>query len=581
MKYSVPPFSSVGSASPNRREALHWVFGLSAGTALASLPGCGGTGFGSTEDTLPEPQVLASANGMLTLNLQAQYASQTMHIGEPQLQFPGDYKKLPTALRSFNGQYVAPTLVLKLGDTLRIKLDNNLPANVAGQSRVGYLNHQNSTNLHFHGLHVDPREFRPGVFGDYVVDTAEAGVLPGKSRQHEITIPTSHSNGIYWYHPHLHGSSNVQVSSGMFGAIIIRTEGDKFAMSSEIRERVIHVHKVTLDADGKTESFYDSLNASASAFLLNGAYQPTIVMRPGEVQNWHFINTASFYPFNPVLDEHTMLLYAKDGNVLDQRFKAINLATSGDYATDGVVNNQQWPGNALYPGNRNSVIVKASDTPGTYYLRSVKAISSDKDEIVARIVVEGEKIATALPLASDLPVYPDHLPITDEELASHGGKQRSLVLAILSAGDERLASPIPSGEDWFIPKGDGMDGMADIVFASGSATADAKLAPFQSSLTATQTVALNAVEEWTIQNVNGYPHPFHIHVNDSYVVKVNGESVTPYWADTIPVPPRKNGVNGSITFRMRFTDFHGKYVWHCHALDHEDLGMMQLVEVVA
>jgi FtsP/CotA-like multicopper oxidase with cupredoxin domain len=43
----------------------------------------------------------------------------------------------------------------------------------------------------------------------------------------------------------------------------------------------------------------------------------------------------------------------------------------------------------------------------------------------------------------------------------------------------------------------------------------------------------------------------------------------------IPVPP-----NGSITFRMRFTDYTGKYVWHCHALDHEDLGMTQLVNVI-
>ena len=75
---------------------------------------------------------------------------------------------------------------------------------------------------------------------------------------------------------------------------------------------------------------------------------------------------------------------------------------------------------------------------------------------------------------------------------------------------------------------------------------------------------------------------FHIHINDSYVVKVNGEPVTPFWADTLPVPPVNpaTNVNGSITFRMRFTDFSGKYVWHCHALDHEDMGMMQLVEVV-
>jgi FtsP/CotA-like multicopper oxidase with cupredoxin domain len=465
---------------------------------------------------------------------------------------------------------MAPTLVISLGDTLRIKLNNKLPANVK-QAKVEYLNHQNSTNLHFHGLHVDPREFRPGVFGDYVVDVAEAGVLPGASRQHEVTIPMDHTNGIYWYHPHLHGSSNVQVSSGMFGAIIIRDPADRFAKSPDIRERVIHVHKVNLNKDGKTESFYDSVTTDSSAFLLNGAFQPTIVMRPGEVQNWHFINTASFYPFNPVLDGHTMLMYAKDGNVLRGSFKPVNKETSAGFS------NQQWPGGALYPGNRNSVIVKASATPGTYYLRSMASAPSHspENEIVARIVVEGAPMETAVPSAADLPRYDDHNPITDAELASHGGKQRNLVLAILPSSDPRIASPIPAGEDWVIPLGDGADGFANTVFASGDAGPTSKLSPFQSSLTATQTVALDAVEEWTINSLNGYPHPFHIHVNDSYVVKVNGEAVTPYWADTLPVPPK-----GSITFRMRFTDFIGKYVWHCHALDHEDLGMMQLVEVV-
>lgn len=60
------------------------------------------------------------------------------------------------------------------------------------------------------------------------------------------------------------------------------------------------------------------------------------------------------------------------------------------------------------------------------------------------------------------------------------------------------------------------------------------------------------------------------------MVRVNGEAATPFWADTLPVPPQ-----GNITFRMRFTAFTGNYVWHCHALDHEDLGIMPLVQVVA
>jgi len=562
-----PENTDAQPAEPRRRVALQWMFGLTAGTAMLPLAGCGGSGDDAgTEDTLPEPQVLTSANGRLELELNAEYTTQTLDIALSKAPvYPGVSKPTKTQLRSFNGRYTAPTLVLNQGDTLRILLNNKLPPNTR-QTGVGYLNFQNSTNLHFHGLHVDPREIRPGVFGDYVVDTAEGGVLPGQSRQHELAIPANHTNGIYWYHPHLHGSSNVQVSSGMFGAIIIRDLSDRFVTSPDIRERVIHVHKLNVSEDGRTDSFKDSVNAPTSAFLLNGAYQPTIVMRPGEVQNWHLINTSSFYPFNPVLDGHTLWGYAKDGNVYDRRFKPMNAENAGQFG------DASWPGNALFPGNRHSLVVKASDTPGTYYLRAMKAPSSEVDEeIVARVVVEGSPINTPLPSASDLPRYDDHIPITDQELADHGGKQRNLVLAVLNKDDDRIMKPIPEGEDWFAPPEEGF--MANTVFAAGSV--GSKLIPFQSSLTVTQTVALDAVEEWTIHSLNGYPHPFHIHVNDSYIVMINGKPVTPFWADTIPVP-----VNGNVTFRMRFSDFPGKFVWHCHALDHEDMGMMQLVDVV-
>lgn len=222
-------------------------------------------------------------------------------------------------------------------------------------------------------------------------------------------------------------------------------------------------------------------------------------------------------------------------------------------------------------------MVKASNTPGIYYLRNVAAPESGPVEIVARVVVEGESIGTALPSPQALPVYAGHAPITDAELAAHGGKQRNLLLAIVSAGDSRLASPIPAGEEWFVPSTDAKapSFLFNTVFAAGPASPSGQLAPFQSSLMNTQTVALNAVEEWTIHSANGYPHPFHIHVNDCYVVRVNGEPVTPFWADTLPIPPR-----GSLTFRMRFTDFTGKFVWHCHALDHEDMGMMELIDVI-
>ena len=114
--------------------------------------------------------------------------------------------------------------------------------------------------------------------------------------------------------------------------------------------------------------------------------------------------------------------------------------------------------------------------------------------------------------------------------------------------------------------------------------------PFQSKKAVTQMVALNAVEEWTIVNMNNIRHPFHIHVNPMYIVAVNGKRLAePFWADTMPLPFNDNqppvgedtpATVTSFTFRMRFLHYTGRYVMHCHMLVHEDMGMMQGVTVV-
>jgi len=90
-----------------------------------------------------------------------------------------------------------------------------------------------------------------------------------------------------------------------------------------------------------------------------------------------------------------------------------------------------------------------------------------------------------------------------------------------------------------------------------------------------QRVRLGAVEEWTVINDQSDDHVFHIHTNDMLLTKINGEALhEPIWMDTAILPR-----NGSITFRSRFLDFTGKYMLHCHMMNHEDLGMMQVVEV--
>ncbi|WP_433287189.1 multicopper oxidase family protein [Pseudonocardia sp. CA-142604] len=91
-----------------------------------------------------------------------------------------------------------------------------------------------------------------------------------------------------------------------------------------------------------------------------------------------------------------------------------------------------------------------------------------------------------------------------------------------------------------------------------------------------QQVKLGAVEDWTIKNQDKQQHPFHIHVNDFQVMSING---VPYDAvsfqDTVNVP-----AFGETVIRIPFRDFTGKFVYHCHILNHADKGMMANVEVV-
>ena len=92
-----------------------------------------------------------------------------------------------------------------------------------------------------------------------------------------------------------------------------------------------------------------------------------------------------------------------------------------------------------------------------------------------------------------------------------------------------------------------------------------------------QRIRLGTVEEWTVVNEHDNDHVFHIHTNPFQMVAINGEKLAERdWRDTVVVPR-----NGSVTFRSRFLDFTGRFVHHCHMMNHEELGMMQVVEVYA
>jgi suppressor of ftsI len=99
-----------------------------------------------------------------------------------------------------------------------------------------------------------------------------------------------------------------------------------------------------------------------------------------------------------------------------------------------------------------------------------------------------------------------------------------------------------------------------------------------------QTVKLGDTEEWTIVNTDQQYHSFHIHQTRFLVTEINGvHQNEDSLRDTFSVPPATADGPGVLQVVIPFTDpvIVGRFVYHCHAVDHEDKGMMGIVEVVA
>ena len=119
--------------------------------------------------------------------------------------------------------FVAPTVLIKPGQTVRFKLSNKLPAQPEcaavtrkGSGTINTPHCFNTTNMHTHGLWISPAGNSDNVL---------LRIQPGVDFEYEYNVPIDHPAGTFWYHPHTHGSTAMQVGSGMAGALLI--QGDR------------------------------------------------------------------------------------------------------------------------------------------------------------------------------------------------------------------------------------------------------------------------------------------------------------------------------------------------------------------
>jgi FtsP/CotA-like multicopper oxidase with cupredoxin domain len=109
-----------------------------------------------------------------------------------------------------------PTLLIKGGNDFNLTLQNDLPTTKGSVDIMNKMHSPNTINVHTHGLHIAPE-----------VDNIFVVVSPGGgSHTYDYVIPADHPPGLHWYHSHYHGSSALQVMSGLVGAIIVAPPDD-------------------------------------------------------------------------------------------------------------------------------------------------------------------------------------------------------------------------------------------------------------------------------------------------------------------------------------------------------------------
>ncbi len=428
----------------------------------------------------------------------------------------------PAYLLNYNGQVPAPRLEAKAGDTVRIRFTNNL---------------SQPTNLHYHGLHITPTGNADNAFLD---------IPPGENLTYEFTLPKNHPSGTFWYHPHHHGMAAEQVFGGLAGLFVIRGELDGIPEIKAAKEEFLVLQDFALDANGSIQRPNHMAmirGREGQLMTVNGQINPNLEIAQGGLLRLRILNASPSRFYRLALENHPFYLIATDGGAIGEPVELQELL--------------------LAPGERAEVLVRGDQEPKQYRLLN---LPYDRGGMNMMGMMHG----SGHMMGNNANDSPNNSQVI--ATISYDGSVSTLTLPKKLIPVLTLATPQTVRRfELSMAMGSGMGmgmGMGMTFTFNGKA--------FDGNRVDTQ-VRLNTVEDWELVNIDpdGMDHPFHLHINPFQVISRNGQP-EPYraWKDTVLVKG-----NETVRIRIPFRDFTGKAVYHCHILDHEDLGMMGIVEM--
>lgn len=402
-----------------------------------------------------------------------------------------------------NGSLPSPTIRARRGQVAQLQFVNQLP---------------DPTILHWHGLVV------PADADGHPRDTVMSG------GQYQYAFPIAQRAGTYWYHPHAHHLTAMQVHRGMAGFFVVSDdEEDALQLPGGSREFLMMLQD--RDEPDAAPFGYAPLPADLHAGMLrdvaygNGVPRPTALVPPGPCR-LRILNASHARVYRLGLDGGTPLtVIGNDGGLLPAPVSIESVYLGVGERIDCLVDLA-----AVRPGGRVMLRSLPFALPG--------AAGATRSQGTAMDLLELIRLPGDAPRANPLP----------------------LVLSNIAP------LPAPSATRTFV--------FTSAIGAShriNGLSFDINRIDIQ--------VPLGQIERWVFQNDSDLPHPVHLHGTQFQVASRTGgrNVVYPYemgWKDTVLVFPDE-----TVAVTVRFDTYAGVYLLHCHNLQHEDDGMMLNVEV--